>query len=116
MRQSRWCIPTLPAATVSSSYDHASEYGPLHSGAVALGQSEAEFQKTAVAALAFQWFKQTPYMLDVGLSPVVGVWLHDQVPSLPWYTPAVAGLLAVAVIGNVAAIIRLVAIGRLLKK
>jgi TRAP-type C4-dicarboxylate transport system substrate-binding protein len=25
-----------------------------------------------LAAMAFQWYKQTPYMLDVGLSPVVG--------------------------------------------
>jgi TRAP-type C4-dicarboxylate transport system substrate-binding protein len=25
-----------------------------------------------VAALAFQWYKQTPYMLDIGLAPVVG--------------------------------------------
>lgn len=27
---------------------------------------------TSLAALAFQWYKQTPYMLDVGLTPVVG--------------------------------------------
>ncbi len=25
-----------------------------------------------LAAMAFQWYKQTPYMLDIGLSPVVG--------------------------------------------
>jgi TRAP-type C4-dicarboxylate transport system substrate-binding protein len=25
-----------------------------------------------LAALAFQWYKQTPYMLDIGLAPVVG--------------------------------------------
>jgi TRAP-type C4-dicarboxylate transport system substrate-binding protein len=25
-----------------------------------------------LAAMAFQWFKQTPYMLDIGLAPVVG--------------------------------------------
>jgi TRAP-type C4-dicarboxylate transport system substrate-binding protein len=27
---------------------------------------------TPLAALSFQWFKQTPYMLDLGISPVVG--------------------------------------------
>ena len=25
-----------------------------------------------LAAMAFQWYKQTPYMLDIGLAPVVG--------------------------------------------
>jgi TRAP-type C4-dicarboxylate transport system substrate-binding protein len=25
-----------------------------------------------LAAMAFQWYKQTPYMLDIGLSPLVG--------------------------------------------
>ena len=37
-----------------------------------------------VAALAFQWNRQTPYMLDIGLAPVVGAtvisrktWLQD---------------------------------------
>ncbi len=25
-----------------------------------------------LAALAFQWYKQTPYMLDIGLTPLVG--------------------------------------------
>ena len=25
-----------------------------------------------LAALAFQWYRQTPYMLDIGLAPVVG--------------------------------------------
>jgi len=27
---------------------------------------------TPLAALAFQWYRQTPYMVDIGLSPVVG--------------------------------------------
>ena len=27
---------------------------------------------TPIAAVAFQWFKQTPYMLDLGISPIVG--------------------------------------------
>jgi len=27
---------------------------------------------TPIAAVSFQWFKQTPYMLDVGISPIVG--------------------------------------------
>lgn len=27
---------------------------------------------TPLAAMSFQWFKQTPYMLDVGISPIVG--------------------------------------------
>jgi TRAP-type C4-dicarboxylate transport system substrate-binding protein len=25
-----------------------------------------------IAAMAFQWYKQTPYMLDIGLTPLVG--------------------------------------------
>jgi TRAP-type C4-dicarboxylate transport system substrate-binding protein len=25
-----------------------------------------------LAAMAFQWYKQTPYMLDIGLTPIVG--------------------------------------------
>lgn len=27
---------------------------------------------TPIAAVSFQWFKQTPYMLDLGISPIVG--------------------------------------------
>ena len=27
---------------------------------------------TPLASMAFQWFKQTPYMLDLGISPIVG--------------------------------------------
>lgn len=27
---------------------------------------------TPLAAMSFQWFKQTPYMLDLGISPIVG--------------------------------------------
>ena len=27
---------------------------------------------TPLAAMLFQWYRQTPYMLDIGLAPVVG--------------------------------------------
>ena len=27
---------------------------------------------TPLASMSFQWFKQTPYMLDLGISPIVG--------------------------------------------
>ena len=33
---------------------------------------------TPIAAMAFQWFKQTPYMLDIGLSPIVGATVLDK--------------------------------------
>ena len=31
-----------------------------------------------LAALAFQWYRQTPYMLDIGLAPVVGATRHHE--------------------------------------
>ena len=56
------------------------------------------------------------YMITgAGLSAMFGDYVHARIPELPWEVFAVAGLLAVAVIGNVAAVLRLVRIGRALR-
>ncbi|MBV8755710.1 MAG: CDP-alcohol phosphatidyltransferase family protein [Deltaproteobacteria bacterium] len=49
-----------------------------------------------------------------GISALLGDWLVAH--NLPWTTPMIAGLLAVAIIGNAAAVIRLVRIGQMLPK
>lgn len=49
-----------------------------------------------------------------GLSALVGHWFAAR--GLPWTTPLLAGLIAVAVIGNVAAVIRLYRIGQALPR
>ena len=49
-----------------------------------------------------------------GLSALLGTWLVAH--RLPATTPLIAGLLAVAIIGNAAAIIRLYRIGQALPK
>lgn len=49
-----------------------------------------------------------------GLSALLGNWLAAH--RLPWTTPMIAGLLAVALIGNAAAVIRLYRIGQALPK
>lgn len=49
-----------------------------------------------------------------GVSALVGGWLASR--GLPWTTPMLAGLIAVAVIGNIAAVLRLYRIGQALPR
>jgi CDP-diacylglycerol--glycerol-3-phosphate 3-phosphatidyltransferase len=50
-----------------------------------------------------------------GFTPIVGVYIHNRVPGLPSNILMIAALSAVAVIGNAAAVLRLVRIGRALR-
>jgi len=51
----------------------------------------------------------------IGLTSLFGDLLHEKVPSLPDHSFVIAGLAMVAVIGNVAAVLRLMRIGRALR-
>ena len=45
---------------------------------------------TPLAALLFQWYKQTPYMLDIGLAPVVGATVVDEEDVERAFRPPIA--------------------------
>jgi len=51
----------------------------------------------------------------VGFSSMFGDWLHDRWSDIPWTAPLLLAIAVVAVIGNGAAILRLVRIGRALR-
>jgi phosphatidylglycerophosphate synthase len=53
-------------------------------------------------------------IVGVGLSSLFGDWIYERW-DLPWITPCIAGLIVVATVGNVAAAVRLVRIGRALR-
>jgi len=53
-------------------------------------------------------------IVGVGLSSLFGDWMQARW-DLPWTTPTIAGLVMVATVGNVAAALRLVRIGRALR-
>jgi phosphatidylglycerophosphate synthase len=54
-------------------------------------------------------------LVGAGFSSMFGDWLHDRWDEIPWTAPAILGVAAVAVIGNGAAVLRLVRIGRSLR-
>ena len=58
--------------------------------------------------------RSTYLITGAGVSALIGNWLVAH--GLPWTTPEIAGLLAVAVIGNGAAVLRLYRIGQALPK
>jgi CDP-diacylglycerol---glycerol-3-phosphate 3-phosphatidyltransferase len=53
-------------------------------------------------------------IVGVGLSSLFGDWMQERW-DLPWTTPCIAGLIMVATVGNAAAALRLVRIGRALR-
>jgi len=53
-------------------------------------------------------------IVGIGLSSLFGDWMQERW-GLPWVTPTLAGLAMVAVVGNCAAALRLVRIGRALR-
>jgi CDP-diacylglycerol--glycerol-3-phosphate 3-phosphatidyltransferase len=53
-------------------------------------------------------------IFSCALTSLLGGYLHDRVPDLPDYSFVIAGLAMVAIVGNIAAIQRLVRIGRAL--
>jgi CDP-diacylglycerol--glycerol-3-phosphate 3-phosphatidyltransferase len=57
----------------------------------------------------------TYLLVGVGFTVMFGNWIHHRWDRLPWETPLIAALAAVAVIGNGAAILRFVRIGRCLR-
>ncbi|HUJ59781.1 MAG TPA: CDP-alcohol phosphatidyltransferase family protein [Kofleriaceae bacterium] len=59
--------------------------------------------------------RSTFLILGIGLTSVLGDYLHARVPGLPDHSFVIAGLAMVAVIGNFAAVTRLVRIGRALR-
>jgi len=54
-------------------------------------------------------------IVGIGLTSLFGDYLHDKVPSLPDHSFVIFGLGMVAIIGNLAAVIRLVRIGKALR-
>src|SRR5262245_47547631 len=58
--------------------------------------------------------RATYLICGIGLSSLFGDWMHERW-DLPWTTPLIAGLIMVAVVGNAAAALRLVRIGRALR-
>jgi hypothetical protein len=60
--------------------------------------------------------ERATYMITgAGLTSLVGSHLHDRLPDLPTTTFLIASMAIVAAIGNVAAVLRLVRIGRALR-
>jgi len=58
--------------------------------------------------------RATYLIVGAGFSSLFGDWIHDRWDQLPWTTPELVALVVVAVIGNAAAVLRLVRIGRAL--
>ena len=59
--------------------------------------------------------RSTYLICGVGFTSLFGGTLHDRFPDLPTYSFIIAALVMVAVVGNVAAVLRLVRIGRALR-
>ena len=82
---------------------------------VSYASAKAEaLQVTPPRGLMRRHERGTYLIVGVGFTAMFGSWIHDRWEALPWETPLIAGLAAVAVIGNGAAILRFVRIGRCL--
>ncbi len=83
---------------------------------VSYASAKAEAMNVEVPRGLMRRHERATYMITgAGLTAMVGPYLHDQVPGLPATTFVLGGLLIVAVIGNAAAVLRLVRIGRALR-
>jgi CDP-diacylglycerol--glycerol-3-phosphate 3-phosphatidyltransferase len=59
--------------------------------------------------------RSTYLIVGAGLSAMFGGWLNAHYPNLPWYSFEIVAIACVAVIGNGAAVLRLVRIGHALE-
>ncbi|HEY6033339.1 MAG TPA: CDP-alcohol phosphatidyltransferase family protein [Kofleriaceae bacterium] len=83
---------------------------------VSYASAKAEAMKVEVPRGLMRRHERAVYMITgAGLTAMVGPTLHDHFPGLPATTFVLGGLLIVAVIGNIAAVVRLVRIGAALR-
>ncbi len=96
-----WMVLTLAAMLASFMVSYAS------------AKAEA-LQVSPPRGLMRRHERGTYLIVGVGFSSMFGGWIHHRWDPLPWETPLIAALIAVAGIGNGAAILRFVRIGRCL--
>lgn len=96
-----WMLLTLAAMLASFMVSYAS------------AKAEA-LQVSPPRGLMRRHERGTYLIAGVAFSAMFGGWLHERWTDLPWEAPLIAALAAVAVIGNGAAILRFVRIGRAL--
>lgn len=83
---------------------------------VSYASAKAEAMNVEVPRGLMRRHERATYMITgAGLTAMAGPYLHDHVPNLPPSTFVLGGLLIVALIGNAAAVLRLVRIGRALR-
>ena len=83
---------------------------------VSYASAKAEAMRVEVPRGLMRRHERATYMIvGAGLTAMVGPYLHEHVPGLPPTTFMLAGLVIVAVIGNIAAVLRLVRIGAALR-
>lgn len=83
---------------------------------VSYASAKAEAMHVEVPRGLMRRHERATYMITgAGLTAMIGPYLHDHVSGLPTTTFILAGLAIVAAIGNVAAVLRLVRIGRALR-
>ena len=83
---------------------------------VSYASAKAEAMRVEVPRGLMRRHERATYMITgAGLSSLAGPHLHDRLPDLPPTTFLIAAMVIVAAIGNVAAVLRLVRIGRALR-
>ena len=83
---------------------------------VSYASAKAEAMRVEVPRGLMRRHERATYMIvGAGLTAIFGPYLHEHVPGLPPTTFMLAGLAIVAVIGNIAAVLRLVRIGAALR-
>jgi len=83
---------------------------------VSYASAKAEAMQVEAPRGLMRRHERAVYLIcGIGLTSLFGDLLHDRFPSLPDHSFVIAGLASVAVIGNVAAVTRLVRIGRALR-
>lgn len=83
---------------------------------VSYASAKAEAMGVEVPRGLMRRHERATYMITgAGLTAMVGPYLHDHVPNLPTASFMLGGLAIVAAIGNIAAVLRLVRIGRALR-
>lgn len=88
----------------------------LASFMISYSSAKAEaMQVKAPRGLMRRHERSTYLLVGAGFASMFGDWLHDRWDAIPWTGPEILALAAVAVIGNVAAVFRLVRIGRALR-
>jgi phosphatidylglycerophosphate synthase len=103
MRDSAWMLCLALAALLASFM-------------VSYASAKAEALQVSPPRGLMRRHERSTYLIaGAGISSMAGDWIHDRWVDLPWTTPELAALVMVAVVGNAAAVLRLVRIGRALK-